>query len=125
MDNSTDEIAALIVSTANGNKPEMAGVSIPSPISMHMPSIAMKSKTLLAITLFSINLPNLLGFWELWYTLACEILEFETMRFEERNPISIFLQSNEYNANVPPAIKNSTKVKNLGTRWTQMQVTWG
>lgn len=46
------------------NVPEMAGVSMPSPISMHIPNIAMKSSTLLAIKLLSQNLPNLLGFFD-------------------------------------------------------------
>lgn len=49
------------------NIPEMAGVSMPSPISMHIPNIAMKSSTLLAIKLLSQNLPSLLGFFD-WLT---------------------------------------------------------
>lgn len=40
--------------------PEIAGVSMPSAISMHIPSIAMKSNILCDVLLFSKNLPNLL-----------------------------------------------------------------
>lgn len=91
----------------HANKPEMAGVSIPSPISMHMPSIAIKSNTLLATTLFSKNLQSLLWFSE----LALGTFEFELTRLLEITPIFIFLQSSEYRANVPPATKHSPQVK--------------
>ena len=43
------------------NKPEIAGVRIPSPMSMHIPRIAMNNNTLLAVKLRSKNLPRLLG----------------------------------------------------------------
>lgn len=86
----------------HGDKPEIAGVSIPSPINMHMPNIAMKSNILLATILLSKNLPSLLLFSVPSCKLECEILESELMRLAERNPISIFLQSKEYKANVPP-----------------------
>lgn len=42
-------------------KPEIAGVSMPSPMSMHIPNIAMNSSTLLAVMLLSKNFPSLLG----------------------------------------------------------------
>ena len=79
-------------------KPEIAGVSIPSPINMHMPSMAMKSNTLLAIILLSKNFPSALCF----LVPLDEIPEFGFEHFRERNPISMCLQSNEYKANVPP-----------------------
>lgn len=41
---------------------EIAGVSIPSPMSMHIPRIAMNNNTLLAVMLRSKNFPSLLGF---------------------------------------------------------------
>lgn len=72
---------------------------MPSPIIMHVPSIAMKSKTLLAINVLSKNLPRLLSFL---LRLACERLEFKLACSEERIPIFMFLQSKEYRANVPP-----------------------
>lgn len=40
---------------------EIAGVRIPSPMSMHIPRIAMNNNTLLAVMLRSKNLPSLLG----------------------------------------------------------------
>ena len=43
------------------NKPEIAGVRIPSPMSMHIPRIDMNNNTLLAVKLLSKNLPRLLG----------------------------------------------------------------
>ena len=43
------------------DKPEIAGVSMPSPMSMHMPSIAMNSSALLAVMLRSKNFPSQLG----------------------------------------------------------------
>ena len=42
-------------------KPEIAGVSMPSPMSMHIPSIAMNRSTLLAVMLRSKNFPSQLG----------------------------------------------------------------
>lgn len=83
----------------NCTKPEIAGVSIPSPISMHMPKIAMKSNTLLAIILFSKNFPSAL----------CFLLPFGTIEldcFREMIPIFMFLQSSEYKAKVPPAFNH-------------------
>lgn len=53
------------VKVGHTNKPEIAGVSIPSPISMHMPSIAIKSSSRLATMLFSKKLPSLLCFSDL------------------------------------------------------------
>ena len=46
----------------NDEKPEIAGVSIPSPINMHVPNIAMNSSTLLATMLLSKKIPSLLLF---------------------------------------------------------------
>lgn len=94
-------------------KPEIAGVSIPSPISMHMPNIARKSNILLATILSSKNLPSLL----LVPMPSCkperEILMLEATLWEERNPTFIFLQSREYKANVPPATNQlSVEVRN-------------
>lgn len=40
---------------------EIAGVSMPSPMSMHIPSIAMNNNTLLAVMVRSKNFPSLLG----------------------------------------------------------------
>lgn len=40
---------------------EIAGVSMPSPMSMHIPSIAMNNSTLLAVMLLSKNFPSQLG----------------------------------------------------------------
>lgn len=40
---------------------EIAGVSMPSPMSMHIPSIDMNSSALLAVMLRSKNLPSELG----------------------------------------------------------------
>lgn len=65
---STQKVAkSKLKGPTQANIPEMAGVSMPSPISMHIPNIAMKSSTLLAIKLLSQNLPNLLGFFD-WLT---------------------------------------------------------
>lgn len=84
------------------HKPEIAGVSMPSPISMHMPNIAIKSNTLLAIILLLKKLASLL--WS--FAPACppewKTLGFESMHLEGRIPIFKFLQSNEYKAKVPP-----------------------
>lgn len=81
----------------------MAGVSMPSPINIHMPSIAMKNNTLLAIKLLSINIPSLLGFSNPWCKLLYERLDCEfTLVVEVILPMFICLQSNEYRANVPP-----------------------
>lgn len=74
--------------------PDIAGVRIPSPITMHMPNIAIKSNNLLAIILFLKNFASLLCF---------SVPSFGFEGLEERIPIFIFLQSNEYSAKVPPA----------------------
>jgi hypothetical protein len=50
----------LHMSTTN-NKPEIAGVSMPSPMSMHIPRIAINNNALLAVMLRSKNFPSLLG----------------------------------------------------------------
>ena len=71
---------------------------------MHMPNIATKSNTLLATILLSKKIPILL-FFSVPSCVECERLEFELTRFGERIPIFTCLQSNEYKANVPPAIK--------------------
>jgi hypothetical protein len=95
-------------------KPEIAGVSIPSPISMHVPNIAMKSSALLAAMLLSKKFPSLLLFSVASCKTECEKLEFVCTCLEERIPIFIFLQSNEYKANVPPAYNQwFAPVKNL------------
>jgi hypothetical protein len=70
---------------------------------MHMPNIATKSNTLLANILLSKKIPSLLCFL-VTSSIECERLEFVLARFEERIPIFICLQSNEYKANVPPVI---------------------
>jgi hypothetical protein len=71
---------------------------------MHMPNIATKSNTLLATPLLSKKNRSLLCFL-VTSSLECERLEeFVLARFEERIPIFICLQSNEYKANVPPVI---------------------
>lgn len=88
----------------HGEIPEIAGVRIPSPITMHMPSIAIKSNNLLATTLFLKNLASLLCFSVPSSKRECERLELEFAGLEERIPIFMFLQSNEYKAKVPPAM---------------------
>jgi hypothetical protein len=55
----TTKIKIEISST--NNKPEIAGVNMPSPMSMHIPRIAMNNNTLLAVMLRSKNFPSLLG----------------------------------------------------------------
>lgn len=67
---------------------------------MHIPNIGKKSNTLLATMLLSIDF--LIALW-LLVPLCSE--EFED--FGERILISMFLQSKEYKANVPPAINQS------------------
>lgn len=84
--------------------PEIAGVRIPSPITIHVPNIAIKSNILLATTLFLKNLASLLWFSMPSSKIERERLEFELAGFELRIPIFICLQSNEYRAKVPPAI---------------------
>jgi hypothetical protein len=82
----------------------MAGVRMPSPISMHMPNIATKSNILLANMLLSRNfssLPCFLGF-KFDGPLSESFLEFEFL--DERMPMLACRQSREYRANVPPAI---------------------
>lgn len=79
------------------SKPEIAGVSMPSPISIHMPKMAMKSNTLLATILFSKNFPS-----ALWFLVPLCTIDSEC--FREMIPIFMFLQSSEYRAKVPPAI---------------------
>lgn len=78
---------------------------MPSPMSMHMPSIATKSSNLLATILPSMNFPSLLFFSIPSSMIVCERLDFADLasaRLVSRIPIFIFLQSSEYNANVPP-----------------------
>lgn len=77
---------------------------MPSPISMHMPKIAMKSNTRLATMLLSKNLPRLLCFSVPPFNWEGITLEFELACFGESMPMFKFLQSKEYKANVPPAI---------------------
>lgn len=72
---------------------------MPSPISMHIPKIETKSNTLWATILFLKKLTSLL-----FLSVFSGKTEFELARLEERIPIFIFLQSNEYTANVPPAV---------------------
>lgn len=73
---------------------------MPSPISMHIPNIGKKSNTLLATMLLSIDF-----LIALWFLVPLCSEEFED--FGERILISMFLQSKEYKANVPPAINQS------------------
>lgn len=85
--------------------PEMAGVRMPSPISMHMPNIATKSSILLANMLRSRNftsLPGLLGS-KFDGPLNKISLGFEFL--DERRPMSAWRQSREYRAKVPPEFK--------------------
>jgi hypothetical protein len=63
----------------------------------------MKSSTLLATMLLSKKIPSLLLFSVLPCKTEWDKLEFVCTCLEERILIFIFLQSNEYRANVPPA----------------------
>lgn len=82
--------------------PDMAGVRMPSPISMHMPNIATKSNILLANMLRSRNfssLPCLLRF-KFNGPLCKTSLGFVFL--DERMPMLACRQSREYKAKVPP-----------------------
>lgn len=84
----------------------MAGVRIPSPMSMHVPSIAMNSNIRLAMILLSKNFPSLICF-------AVPPGRIEPGRFvllECKMLMLMFLHSSEYRANVPPAMETSSSV---------------
>lgn len=98
------QIVSSILAIDNRRKeiPEIAGVSMPSPISIHMPSMAIKNNTLLATKLLSISIPSLVWFFKLW---AIILLPLEVI-----GPIFMWRQSNEYRANVPPAMQANVLV---------------
>lgn len=85
---------------------------MPSPMSMHIPSIAMKSTILLAVILRSINIPSLLRISVPTEGLACTAFVTESAFFEGRMPMFVCLQSREYRANVPPAISVASRLVN-------------
>lgn len=70
---------------------------------MHVPSIAIKSNTLLATTLFLKNFASLLCFSVPSSKRERERVELEFAGLEVSMPMFIFLQSDEYRAKVPPA----------------------
>ena len=77
---------------------------MPSPISMHMPNIAIKRSILRAVMLCSKNFPSLLFFSVPKEGLACEEFDFPPTFLDGRIPILTCLQSREYRAKVPPAV---------------------
>lgn len=68
-----------------------------------MPNIATKRSTLLAIMLPSKNFASLVLFSVMPGWISLEKFRLESTFLELRIPTFIFLQSSEYNANVPPA----------------------
>jgi len=87
------------------DQPEIAGVSIPSPISIQVPNIAMKSNSLLATRLFSNNLAS-------HVCVSVVLWEFNPVCLEGKIPILKCLHSNEYRANVPPTMQLKLKLIN-------------
>lgn len=67
--------------------PEIAGVSMPSPMSIHTPSIAMNSTILRAVMLCSRNFPSLLWLSFLINWLECE--RSAPVLFDGRMPILV------------------------------------
>lgn len=86
-------------------KPEMAGVRMPSPMSMHIPSTATNSNILRAMMLRSRNFPSLPGSW------LCERSSIEFSFFDGRMPMLMCLQSKEYMAKVPPAVNTNPDLR--------------